>query len=51
VKKRLQALGFHFDPTTPEEHERILRAQIETFTNVAKLGGSRPSDLSDGVMK
>ena len=41
VKERLQALGFHLVPTTPEEHERILRDQIRTFTEVAKLVGLR----------
>jgi tripartite-type tricarboxylate transporter receptor subunit TctC len=43
VKERLQALGFHLDPTTPEEHDRILRAQIETFAQVAKLVGLKPN--------
>ena len=39
VKERLQAMGFHLAPTTPEEHDRIIRAQIETFSEVAKLVG------------
>jgi hypothetical protein len=26
-------------PTTPEEHDRILRADIETFTRVVKVAG------------
>jgi tripartite-type tricarboxylate transporter receptor subunit TctC len=41
VKERLQALGFHLAPTTPEEHERIVRDQIKTFTEVGKLVGLR----------
>jgi hypothetical protein len=27
--------------TTPEEHDRILRAQIEAFSRVVKLAGLR----------
>ena len=42
VKERLQAVGFHLAPTTPEEHDRILRAQIETFSQVVRLAGLRP---------
>ncbi len=39
VKERLQSMGFHLAPTTPEEHDRIVRAQIETFSGVAKQVG------------
>ncbi len=39
VKERLQAMGFHLAPSTPEEHDRILRDQIETFSQVARLVG------------
>lgn len=39
VKNRLHAMGFHLAPTTPEEHDRILREQIETFSEVAKRIG------------
>ena len=39
VKDRLQAMGFHLEPTTPEEHDRIVRAQIATFSEVARLVG------------
>jgi hypothetical protein len=28
-------------PSTPEEHEQILRADIATFANVVKLAGLR----------
>jgi tripartite-type tricarboxylate transporter receptor subunit TctC len=44
VKERLQALGFHLAPTTPEEHDRILRAQIETFSQVARQVGLKSSE-------
>ena len=39
VKERLHAMSFHLAPSTPEEHDRILRVQIETFSEVAKLVG------------
>ncbi|HKA43223.1 MAG TPA: tripartite tricarboxylate transporter substrate-binding protein [Burkholderiales bacterium] len=39
VRERLQAAGFHLAPTTPEEHDRILRAQIETFSKIARQVG------------
>jgi tripartite-type tricarboxylate transporter receptor subunit TctC len=41
VKERLQGFGFIPAPTTPEEFDRIVRADIETFTKVAKLVGLR----------
>ena len=41
VKERLQAMGFIPAPTTPEEFDRIVRADIETFTKVGKLVGLR----------
>lgn len=41
VKEKLHALAFHLAPTTPEEHERILREQIKTFTEIARLVGLR----------
>jgi len=34
-------MGFAPAPTTPEEHDRILRADIETFTRIVKLAGLR----------
>ena len=39
VKERLQAMGFVPEPTTPEAFDRIVRADIATFTKVAKLAG------------
>ena len=41
MKERLQTMGFAPAPTTPEEQDRILRADIETFTRVARLAGLR----------
>lgn len=39
IKERLQAIGFHLEPTTPEEQDRIVRAQIATFSEVARRLG------------
>jgi tripartite-type tricarboxylate transporter receptor subunit TctC len=41
IKERLQGMGFVPAPTTPEEFDRIVRADIATFTKVAKLVGLR----------
>ncbi len=41
VKQKLQTFGFVPAPTTPEEHDRILRAQIETFSKVVRVAGLR----------
>jgi len=35
VKERLQGMGFMPAPTTPEEHDRILREQIKAFSRIA----------------
>jgi hypothetical protein len=32
-------MGFHLAPTTPEEQDQIVRAQIQTFSEVAKMIG------------
>lgn len=42
VKERLDAGGFHSQPSTPEQYDRILRAQIETLTRIVKEAGLRP---------
>ena len=42
IKERLQNFDFVFVPTTPEEHERVLRADIETFSKVVRLAGLIP---------
>ena len=41
IKEKLEAVGFQLAPTTPEEHDRILRTQVETLTKVVKLAGLR----------
>jgi tripartite-type tricarboxylate transporter receptor subunit TctC len=42
IKSRLQAIAYHPAPTTPEEHDKILREQIETFSEVARRVGLKP---------
>jgi tripartite-type tricarboxylate transporter receptor subunit TctC len=42
IKDRLQNFDFVAQPSTPEEHDRILRADIETFSGVVRLAGLRP---------
>jgi tripartite-type tricarboxylate transporter receptor subunit TctC len=39
VRERLRAMAFVPAPTTPEAFDRIVRADIATFTRVAKLAG------------
>ncbi len=41
IRQNLEALGYHLAPTTPDEHERIVRAQIATFSEVARRVGLR----------
>jgi tripartite-type tricarboxylate transporter receptor subunit TctC len=42
IKERFDNLGFNIAPTTPEEHEKNLRADIEAFTRVGRQIGLRP---------
>ena len=42
IKERLKNFDFVAAPTTPEEHNKILRADIETFSGVVRLAGLRP---------
>jgi tripartite-type tricarboxylate transporter receptor subunit TctC len=42
VKDRLQGMGYFTAPSTPEEFDTILRAQIETLSRVATDAGLRP---------
>jgi tripartite-type tricarboxylate transporter receptor subunit TctC len=42
VKEKLKNFDFDPAPTTPEEHDRILRADVATFAEVVKLAGLRP---------
>ena len=39
VKEKLLAQDYHPAPTTPQEHDKILREQIQTFGEVAKRLG------------
>ena len=41
VKEKLQSYDYFAAPTSPEEHERALRADIETFAGVVRLAGLR----------
>jgi len=42
VRDRLQTIGFHVAPSTPEEHDRNLRADIEAFSRVVREAGLKP---------
>ena len=39
IKERLQTMGFVPIPSTPEEFDKIVRADIETFKTVGRLAG------------
>jgi tripartite-type tricarboxylate transporter receptor subunit TctC len=39
VKARLQDLAYNIAPSTPEEHDRIIRADIKSFTELARRIG------------
>ena len=41
INERFDNLGFHIAPTTPEEHEKNLRADIESFARVGRQIGLR----------
>ena len=40
-KERMRIMGFVPATSTPEEHDKIVRSEIETFIKVAKLVGLR----------
>ena len=42
IKERLKNFDYMLALTTPEEHDRVLRADIETFSGVVRLAGLRP---------
>jgi tripartite-type tricarboxylate transporter receptor subunit TctC len=42
VKTRLYNMGFFIAPTSPEEHEKNLRADLEIFTRLVKEFGLKP---------
>ena len=39
VKERMASMSFDPAPSTPEEFDRIVRADIQLFSKVAKLAG------------
>jgi tripartite-type tricarboxylate transporter receptor subunit TctC len=39
IKERLQAMGFNVAPTTPEEHEKNVRADLEVFSRLVREAG------------
>src|SRR5262249_29518118 len=41
IKEKLQSYDFVAAPNSPEEHDRVLRADIETFAGVVRLAGLR----------
>ena len=41
IKEKFQNVDFVAAPTSPEEHDRILRADFETFSGVVRLAGLR----------
>ena len=52
IKEKLQAMGFIPAPTSPEEFDRIVRADIATFKNVGKLVGLiAPEPAADRTAK
>lgn len=42
IKERVQAIGYVAAPSTPEEYDKILRAQIETLSILVRDAGLRP---------
>ena len=42
IKERLESMGFNVAPTTPEEHEKNLRADIDVFTRIVTEVGLKP---------
>jgi hypothetical protein len=39
VKAKLQDLAYNIEPSTPQEHDRIIREQIKSFAEIAKRVG------------
>jgi tripartite-type tricarboxylate transporter receptor subunit TctC len=42
IRERLQNIGFQIAPSTPEQHEKNLRADIEAFARVVREAGLKP---------
>ncbi len=43
IKARMQAIGFVAAPSTPEEYNKILRAQLEALSKLVRDAGLRPN--------
>ena len=43
IRERLQNTGFNVAPTTPEEHDKNLRADLEVFTRIVTQVGLKPN--------
>jgi tripartite-type tricarboxylate transporter receptor subunit TctC len=41
INEKLKAIGYHLAPSTPDEYDRIVRAQIETLSKVVEDTGLR----------
>ncbi len=42
IRERLQNLGYHVASTTPEEHDKNLRTDIEVFSRIVREAGLKP---------
>ena len=42
VRERAQAISYVIEPSTPEEYDKIVRAQIQTLNKLVKDAGLRP---------
>ena len=42
IRERLHAVGFHIEPSTPEEHDRNLRNDIAMFSKIVVDAGLKP---------
>lgn len=42
IKERLQSMGFDVAPTTPEEHDKNLRADLDVFSRLVTEAGLKP---------
>jgi len=42
LRERAQSFGYVLEPSTPEEYDKILRAQIQTLTKLVQDAGLKP---------
>lgn len=42
IRERLQNMGFNVAPTTPEEHDKSLRADLEVFSRIVREASLKP---------